>query len=63
MTPIIDPMIFYWIGVCENLGVFMTILAILSGVAIAIVWVTIGVSIDFCCYDVDDAAAISKGRK
>lgn len=62
MTPIIDPMIFYWIGVCENLGVFMIMLAVLSAIAIVIVWIVIGINIDFGSYD-DDTAAMAKGRK
>lgn len=63
MTPIIDPMIFYWIGVCENLGVFLTVITVLFFISIVIIWVCVGVTIDFCCYDKDDLGLIIKARK
>ena len=62
MTPIIDPMIFYWIGVCENLGAFLILLAVLSGLAIIITWAVIGINISFGNY-LDDAVATARGRK
>lgn len=62
MTPIIDPMIFYWIGVCENLGIFMILLAVLMAIVIVIIWGVTGININCGEYE-DDEAAMSKARK
>lgn len=64
MTPIIDPMIFYWIGVCENLGVFMTILTVLSFIGVAIIWIVTGVSIAEGLFDEEEESSLlAKARK